>query len=225
MLLDNSKQTDKRKPLKANRGFPTCTPELISEPQRLNRMRAAPASMVEAFAAERGLPIVGTYVENEFGAKLARPELFRLIADSRPGDVLLIEQVDRLSRLTDGDWRKLRAELEAKQVRVVALDLPTSWQLAAPGDDFTGRMFAAINAMLLDMLAAVARKDYEDRRRRQAQGIAKARAEGAYRGRPEDTARNAGIASMLRSGMSWTAIQAATGCSRATIAKVAKRAA
>ena len=82
-------------------------------------------------------------------------------------------------------------------------------------------MFAAINAMLLDMLAAVARKDYEDRRRRQAQGIAKARAEGAYRGRPEDTARNAGIASMLRSGLSWTAIQAATGCSRATIAKMA----
>jgi DNA invertase Pin-like site-specific DNA recombinase len=75
------------------------------------------------------------------------------------------------------------------------------------------------------MLAAVARKDYEDRRRREAQGIVKAKAAGAYRGRPEDTARNAGIAGMLRSGMSWTAIQSATACSRATIAKVAKRAA
>ena len=180
---------------------------------------------VEAFAAERGLPIVGTYVENESGAKLGRPELFRLIADSRPGDVLLVEQVDRLSRLSDADWRKLRAELEARQIRVVALDLPTSWQLAAPGDEFTARMFAALNAMMLDMLAAVARKDYEDRRRRQAQGIVKAKAAGAYRGRPEDTARNAGIAGMLRSGMSWSAIQAAAGCSRATIAKVAKRAA
>ena len=180
---------------------------------------------VEGFAAERGLPIVGMYVENESGAKLARPELFRLIADSRPGDVLLVEQVDRLSRLSDADWRKLRAELEARQIRVVALDLPTSWQLAAPGDEFTARMFAALNAMMLDMLAAVARKDYDDRRRRQAQGVAKAKAAGAYRGRPEDTDRNAGIAGMLRSGMSWTAIQGATGCSRATIAKVAKRAA
>jgi DNA invertase Pin-like site-specific DNA recombinase len=180
---------------------------------------------IEAFAAERGLPIVGTYVENESGAKLARPELFRLLTDSRPGDVLLVEQVDRLSRLSDPDWRKLRAELDAKQVRIVALDLPTSWQLAAPGDEFTRRMFAAINAMLLDMLAAVARKDYEDRRRRQAQGQAKAKLEGKYRGRPEDTDRNAGIAGMLRSGMSWTAIQAAAGCSRATIAKVARRAA
>jgi DNA invertase Pin-like site-specific DNA recombinase len=180
---------------------------------------------VEAFAAERGLNIVGTYVENESGAKLARPELFRLIADSRPGDLLLVEQVDRLSRLSDADWRKLRADLEARQIRVVAFDLPTSWQLAAPGDEFTSRMFAALNAMMLDMLAAVARKDYEDRRRRQAQGIVKAKAAGAYRGRPENTDRNAGIAGMLRSGMPWTAIQAATRCSRATIAKVAKRAA
>ena len=180
---------------------------------------------VEAFAAERGLLIVGTYVENESGASLARPELFRLLADSKPGDVLIVEQVDRLSRLTDADWRKLRSTIDAKQVRIVALDLPTSWQLAAPADEFTGRMFAAINGMLLDMLAAIARKDYEDRRRRQAQGIQKAKAAGAYRGRPEDTDRNAGIAGMLRSGMSWSAIQAAAGCSRATIAKVAKRAA
>ena len=127
------------------------------------------------------------------------------------------------SFLTDADWRKLRAEIDAKQVRVVALDLPTSWQMAATGDEFTRRMFAAINAMLLDMLAAVARKDYEDRRRRQAQGIVKAKAEGLYRGRAEDTARNEGIAEMLKAGMSWSSIQAATGCSRATVAKVAQR--
>lgn len=178
---------------------------------------------VERFAVERGLTIAGTYVENESGAKLARPELFRLLSDSRPGDVLLIEQVDRLSRLTSGDWQKLRAELDARQVRVVALDLPTSWMLAAPADEFTARMFAAVNGMMLDVLAAVARKDYEDRRRRQAQGQAKAKAEGKYRGRVENVARNDGIAAMLHSGASWSTIQAATGCSRATIAKIAKR--
>jgi DNA invertase Pin-like site-specific DNA recombinase len=43
--------------------------------------------------------------------------------------------------------------------------------------------------MPLDMLAAVARKDYFDRRRRQAQGQAKAKAEGRYKGRPEDGAQ------------------------------------
>ena len=182
-------------------------------------------SEIEAFAAKHGLVIASTYVENESGAKLARPELFKLIRDSKPGDVLLIEQVDRLSRLTDGDWKTLRAELNAKQIRVVALDLPTSWMLANATDEFTSRMFEAVNGMMLDMLAAVARKDYEDRRRRVAEGQAKAKAKGVYKGRVEDTARNAGIAGMLKSGMSWTAIQAATGCSRATIAKIAKRAA
>jgi len=179
---------------------------------------------LEGFAAEHDLRIASYYVENESGAKLARPELFRLLSDARPGDILLIEQVDRLSRLTATDWEKLKAELAARHVRVVALDLPTSWMMAnTKADNFTARMFDAINGMMLDMLAAVARKDYEDRRRRQEQGQARAKAEGLYRGRKEDTARNAGIAAMLKAGSSWSQIQAATGCSRATIAKIAKR--
>ncbi|WMT77461.1 recombinase family protein [Bradyrhizobium sp. Ash2021] len=180
---------------------------------------------VQAFAAERGLTIVAWYVENESGAKLARPELFRLLADACYGDIVLVEQVDRLSRLTASDWEALKADLAAKRLRVVALDLPTSWLMAtSAADEFTVRMFEAINGMLLDMLAAVARKDYDDRRRRQAQGQAKAKAEGLYKGRPEDTERNAGIASMIAAGQSWSSIQAATGCSRATISKIAKRA-
>ena len=92
-------------------------------------------------------------------------------------------------------------------------------------DDFTARVFEAVNAMMLDVLAAVARKDYDDRRRRQAQGQAKAKAEGRYKGRPEDADRNASIAAMLAKVMSWSQVQSATGCSWATIAKIAKRAA
>ena len=84
-------------------------------------------------------------------------------------------------------------------------------------------MFSAINGMILDMLAAISRKDYDDRRRRAAQGIAKAKAEGKYRGRPANEPRNAGIAGMLRSGMSWSEIQAAAQCSRATVAKIAQK--
>jgi hypothetical protein len=75
--------------------------------------------------------------------------------------------------------------------------------------------------LLLDMLAAIARKDYDDRRRRQQQGQAKA--EGRYKGRKEDVDRNDGIADMLANKVSSTTIQKATGCSRATIAKIAKR--
>lgn len=191
-----------------------------TEDQNAQRARAE----LEAFAEERGLDIVASYVENESGAKLARPELFRLLRDARPGDILLIEQVDRLSRLTSADWQTLRAEIDARQIRVVALDLPTSWsQMRSEADDFTARMFAAVNAMMLDVLAAVARKDYEDRRRRQAQGQARAKAEGRYKGRPENVKRNTAIAAMLKRGVSWSEIQAATRCSRATIAKIAKR--
>lgn len=140
--------------------------------------------------------------------------------------MLLVENVDRLSRLNAAEWDRLKVELASRKVRVVALDLPTSWIMATGKvDDFTARMFDAINDMMLDMLAAVARKDYEDRRRRQMQGQAKAKVEGKYIGRPENKKRNARIATMLRAGISYSDIQAAVGCSRATIAKIAKRAA
>jgi len=173
--------------------------------QDANRARAD----LEAFTAERGLTIAAAYVENESGASLQRPELFRLLADSHPGDVLLVEQVDRLSRLNAADWERLRAEIRQRQVKVVALDMPNSWQLAKPedGEDFTARVVEAFNGMMLDMLAAYARKDYEDRRRRQARGIEKAKAEGVYRGRPENADRNEKIEELLRLGWSWSRIQ------------------
>lgn len=177
---------------------------------------------LDAFAAEHGLRIAARYVENESGAKLHRPELFRLLGDCEPGDVLLVEQVDRLSRLTSSDWSKLRSEIEGKQVRIVALDLPTSWSLAAPSDEFTGRMFAAINSMMLDVLAAVARKDYEDRRRRQAEGTARAKRAGLYKGRPENRTRNTAISALLRDGRTWREVMDATGCSRTLLAKIAR---
>lgn len=178
---------------------------------------------LKAFAKDRGLTIAAFYVENVSGASLKRPELFRLLEDCHAGDVLLVEQVDRLSRLNTEDWKRLKAEVKARKVRVVSLDLPTSWQMAAKTNDFTSRMFEAINDMLLDMLAAVARKDYENRRRRQMQGIEKARSKGLFRGRPEDTERNAAIIQMLRKGQSWSGIVSATGCSRSTLARLAKR--
>jgi DNA invertase Pin-like site-specific DNA recombinase len=191
-----------------------------SDSQNANRAR----EQLETFAAERGLKIAAWYIENESGAKLARPELFRLLADSQPNDIALVEAVDRISRLTSSDWEKLKAEIATRKLRIVALDLPTSWMMAKEGvDDFTARMFEAINGMMLDMLAAISRKDYDDRRRRVAQGVLKARADGKFRGRPEDAVRNNGIAAMLAKGVSWSQIQAATGCSRATVAKIAKR--
>lgn len=161
--------------------------------------------------------------ENESGASLQRPELFRLLSDCHEGEVLLIEQVDRLSRLNSDDWNKLKAELHARKVRVVALDLPTSWMMAASTDEITSRMMEALNGMMLDMLAAIARKDYTDRRRRQQQGIEKLKAEGGYSGRREDIKRNEAIMTMLRNGSSWNHVIAATGCSRSTLSRLSQR--
>jgi len=176
------------------------------------------------FAKERGLQIAAFYVENESGASLQRPELFRLLDDCHEGDCLLTEQVDRLSRLNADDWSKLKAELQSRRVRVVALDLPTSWMMTAnTADDITGRMMDALNGMMLDMLAAIARKDYDDRRRRQAQGIAKLKEVGGYRGRKPDDQRNAGIMQMLRRGDSWNTIIAATKCSRSTLSRLSRQ--
>jgi DNA invertase Pin-like site-specific DNA recombinase len=176
------------------------------------------------FVKERGLQVASFYTENESGASLQRPELFRLLDDCQAGDVLLIEQVDRLSRLTNDDWRKLRNDIEQRGVSIVALDLPTSWMPLdnSASGEFMGRMLSAINGMLLDMLAAVARKDYEDRRRRQDQGIAKAKAQGRYAGRALDTEKRADIRAMLDKGHSYSEIQRILETSRATIASVAK---
>ena len=178
---------------------------------------------LQVFAKEHGLRVAAWYIENESGASLQRPELFRLLSDCEPGDALLVEQVDRLSRLNAADWQRLRAEIQSRQIKIIALDLPTSWSMTkVDGDPFTARMLEAVNSMLLDMLGAVARKDYEDRRRRQSEGITKAKAAGLYRGRPVDAERHAVIGKMLAAGQSWSFIQSATDCSRSTIARIAK---
>lgn len=180
---------------------------------------------LEQFAKDAGREVVAWYAENESGATLARPKLQELLGEALPGDVLLVEQVDRLARLNAADWEALRAKLAAKRIRVVALDLPTSHQALKPpagdADDaarqFEARMLDAVNSMMLDMLAAIARKDYTDRRRRQAQGIESAKLKGLYRGRPADDERHSVILGLLDEGKSWSEVVKITKASRSTI--------
>lgn len=196
--------------------------------QDANRAR----EQVAAFALTHGRTDLVWYVENESGATLDRPELMRLLEESKPGDVILLEQIDRLSRLNSEDWDKLKDMMQAKGVIVVSIDLPTSHGLmvdltATPKDDkeaFNQAMLKAINGMLMDMLGAMSRKDYNDRRHRQQQGIDKAQAEGKFKGRQPNLDRHALIRKLLAAGMSYSDIQNTLkgGVSRATIAKVAK---
>ncbi|QOI95947.1 recombinase family protein [Aeromonas salmonicida] len=174
------------------------------------------------FANGMGFQIACWFEENESGAQLHRPELFRLLDIAIPGDIILVEQVDRISRLNTIDWEKLKYMIGHKGLKVVSLDLPTSYQFMNSTDEFTERMLAALNSMMLDMLAAVARKDYEDRRRRQAQGVQKAKLEGKYKGRPVDRALHQKIEGLLREKKSYSQIENLIGCSRHTISKVSK---
>jgi anti-repressor protein len=65
---------------------------------------------------------------------------------------------------------------------------------------FTSRVLSAINDMLLDTLAAVARKDYEDRRKSQNEGISKAKAQGAFKRRGIDKEKHTRILALLDKG-------------------------
>lgn len=221
-LFDNSNGTDN---MRTTQTKPTATMPFVRAYLRAstNDQDATRAHQdLQQFTQERGLEVASWYVENESGAKLERPELFRLLRDARPGDILLVEQVDRLSRLNTEDWEALKLRMGEKRIRVVALDLPTSWTALEPkaGDELTWAILDAVNRMLLDMLAVVARKDYTDRRRRQAQGIEKAKEAGAYRGRQVDAKRHAVIAELLDKGLSWSKVCDATGASRSTVLRV-----
>ncbi|KJZ16912.1 serine recombinase [Halomonas sp. S2151] len=186
-----------------------------SDDQNASRAREA----LEAFCDTKGVRVASWYIENASGTKADRTELVRLIDDAQPGDVLLIEQVDRLTRLTKGDWEKLKGVIQGSGLRVVALDLPTSHtaMTISASDDFTGRMLDAVNAMLLDMLAAVARKDYDDRRGRQAEGIEKAKEMGAYRGRPVNEALHQRIRELREKGFSIRKTAELAGCGTSTV--------
>ncbi|GAB1619156.1 recombinase family protein [Pseudomonas sp. NGC7] len=186
--------------------------------QDANRAR----DTLQQFAADHGKAIAAQYIENASGARTDRAELLRLIADAHKGDVLLLESIDRLSRLPVADWQALKAAIDSKGLRIVALDLPTSHHSMrdTAGDEFTDRMQAAINGMMIEMMAAIARKDYEQRRERQAQGILRAKASGAYKGRPADKNLHQRIGELLGAGLGIRATARHADCSTTTVLKV-----
>ena len=181
-----------------------------------NATRAA--EQLKAFCADRGQRIAATYAENASGATADRPELRCLLSDCQAGDVLLVESVDRLTRLPRAAWELLRAEIRSRGVCIVAADLPTTHQVLTGANDW---MLSSINEMLLDMAAAMARTDYDTKRERQRQGIDRAQAAGLYKGRPKQTAKRQRIADLLIDAKwSISKIAATVGCSTSTVHSV-----
>lgn len=162
--------------------------------QDANRARIA----LEAFAGDKDLNIVGVYAENISGTKLNRPELMRLLDTANAGDVLLVESVDRLSRLSQADWETLKTTIKAKGLRLVIADLPTSWQMAADG--IAGEVLKVINDMLIELMATMARLDQDKRVERINEGLKNKRiAEPDWK--PAGKSKNAALHEQVKSLM------------------------
>jgi DNA invertase Pin-like site-specific DNA recombinase len=190
-----------------------------TDDQDANRGRVS----VSQFCDARGVRVASWYVENVSGASSERAELHRLIDDSHKGDVLLIEKVDRLSRLPYEQWKELRQKLHDTGLHIVVVDQPMTHSVLGQGDSDTSMISRVLTEFMIDLAAAMARDDYETRIRRQHEGIEKAKKiHGKYRGKPKNEQLHSNILMLLQDGKSWGQIVALLGCSRSTVARVAR---
>ncbi|WP_256805059.1 recombinase family protein [Pseudomonas putida] len=188
--------------------------------QDANRAKVA----LELFAAEKGLSIAGIYAENISGTKLNRPELLALLDMARSGDVLLVESVDRLSRLSQADWDTLKATIRAKGLRLVVVDLPTS-HILVEAKGITGQIMDVINNMLIDLMATMARLDQEKRVERIKQGLENKRAadpEWKPTGKGRNAAKWTEVESLMQKHPTMSADQIAklADCGVATVYRI-----
>jgi DNA invertase Pin-like site-specific DNA recombinase len=161
------------------------------------------------------------YVENYSGTKLDRPELNKLLSEANQGDSLLVESIDRLSRLTQRDFQELKRRIQEKGLRLVVADLPTTYQLIQTSDSITHSILELINNMLIDLLATMARLDNEKRIERIKQGLARS----GYKptGKKANEAKHKRIKELLAAGnMTKEEIAKAVNCGVATVYRVAK---
>ena len=169
------------------------------------------------FSNEYGSEYV-EYVENESGTKLNRPILTRLLNESKQGDILLVESVDRLSRLEQSDFEILKQQIKGKGLRLVVADLPTTHVV---NSGMTGEILNVINSMLIDLLATMAKLDNDKRRERIKQGLERS----GYKptGKKANTAKHERIKQLLEAGkMTKEEIAKAVECGVATVYRVAK---
>ena len=106
---------------------------------------------------------------DSYSTKLDRPALAKLLKDAEQGDILLVESVDRLSRLSQDDFAILKQRIKDKGLRLVVADLPTTHTVS---EGMTGDILRVINDMLIDLLATMAKLDNDKRRERIKQGLA-----------------------------------------------------
>ncbi|MCY4044763.1 MAG: recombinase family protein [Cellvibrionales bacterium] len=170
-----------------------------------------------AFAKQNNFRYAMLLNENISGATIDRPELNKIIQYAESGDCIVIEKLDRLSRLPYELWKVLRNRIEQKGVYIVVLDQPMTHGFIH-GDDQTG-MMKVLTDFMISLAAQMARDDYETRRYRVAQGLAKAKAQGVRIGRKPNIKKLEYVKKLLLQNYTWAEIRKEARCGQDMIRK------
>ncbi len=120
------------------------------------------------------------YMDKQSGKDFNRPNYKRLVQKLKPGDMLYILSIDRLGRNYEeiqNQWRVLTKEIG---IDICVLDMPLLD--TRNGKDLMGTFIADL---VLQILSFAAQSERENIKKRQAEGIAAAKAKGVKFGRPE----------------------------------------
>ncbi len=185
-----------------------------TEQQDLRRQE----DLVES-ARAAGYYLAGVYREKASGARADRPELIRLIADLQPGEVVIAEKIDRISRLPLPEAEKLIEAIKSKGARLAVPGIVDLTELVAAADGVAKIVLESVQSMLLKLALQIARDDYESRRERQRQGVQIAKTDGKYKGRKSDAAMHQRIKA-LRATHSIAETAKLAGCSPSQVKRV-----
>ncbi len=120
------------------------------------------------------------YADQISGKDFDRPEYGKLIKKLRSGDLLVVMSIDRLGRNYHDIQEQWRILTKEKCVDIVVLDMPLLD--TRQGKDLMGTFIADL---VLQILSFVAESERRNIKRRQAEGIAAAKARGVKFGRPQ----------------------------------------
>ena len=133
-------------------------------------------AMKELCVPERNI-----FVDKQSGKDFDRPQYKKLLKKIKPDDVIYIKSIDRLGRNYSEILEQWRIITKEKCVNIVVIDMPLL-DTRNKGTDLTG-MF--ISDLVLQILSYVAQTEREFIKKRQAEGIAAAKARGVRFGSPK----------------------------------------
>ena len=175
---------------------------------------------LENDARAAGFYVAGVYREKASGARTDRPELQRMIQDLQPGETVIAEKMDRISRLALPEAEQLVNSIRDKGARLAIPGLVDFSALVKEAGGVTKIVLEAVQDLLLKLALQMARDDYEVRRTRQQQGVQIAKAAGKYAGRKADTTMHQRILALRKAGHTLSRTAELAGCSISQVKRI-----